>query len=752
MKKIILLQVAGIHIVFLLLFSINSQAGCSNLTHTKPDPSLMAYPVSAAYPNAELYIGGMYISNQGNVNGTITWYWGGPYETLELCTTSWALPNEYGGVGDWFHCPNEDPNRVTMPSVDEIELIDPYHELYGHKNSTLSVVVTNNCGLDDYVASWEFTLSMPDSDSDGMLDDWEVDHGLNPNEDDSLGDLDSDGLNNLYEFQNGSNPMDPLEPCSYIDYLVINPSFSASSSINNDRVVVFDSSQSACFEMVSCVRQERDCSDEWNFGGSGSIVGGNGDGIIVYLYDAAGDYTASLTMTESSSGTSATKSLSVTAAIVEPPIPDVDFTTNVIEGGIVILKSQDIPANIVTAKINWADRGSTTIDLDPTPQTAFSDGIYHTYGIGSTYRIGVRLTDNDGNNFTYTYKVTPISFPNDFNGDGKQDILLRSESSGKLRLFIMNGSEIISDTEFADPGVSWEVAGIADFNGDRKADILFRHAVSGEVWLYQMDGNTITASNRVVNNVGLEWQIVSLKDFNGDGNADILWRRSTDGVVWLYQMDGYTIIANSGVRTVPLVWQIVGLKDFNGDGNTDILWRSDDWGQLYIYLMNGNTIFSEGSVASPNISWKVAGTDDFNGDAKADILIRNDDTGQLWMYEMDGSTVTSSNLVTTNPGVSWGVVGVKDFNDNYKSDILIRKTDGTLRLFTMSGFQVLANDVVEYLSTDWTIVDLADFNGDQISDILLHKNDGSLRLFIMNGSQVVANEHIKMLDLDWVVQ
>jgi len=45
-----------------------------------------------------------------------------------------------------------------------------------------------------------------DSDLDGMLDNWEVQYGLDPISNDASGDLDSDGLTNLRERERGSNP------------------------------------------------------------------------------------------------------------------------------------------------------------------------------------------------------------------------------------------------------------------------------------------------------------------------------------------------------------------------------------------------------------------------------------------------------------------------------------------------------------------------------------------------------------------
>ena len=61
-----------------------------------------------------------------------------------------------------------------------------------------------------------------DADADGLPDEWEKKHGLNPGDAaDALADKDNDGFTNLEEFQAKTDPTDPKDHPDYLDYLKI---------------------------------------------------------------------------------------------------------------------------------------------------------------------------------------------------------------------------------------------------------------------------------------------------------------------------------------------------------------------------------------------------------------------------------------------------------------------------------------------------------------------------------------------------
>ena len=136
----------------------------------------------------------------------------------------------------------------------------------------------------------------------------------------------------------------------------------------------------------------------------------------------------------------------------------------------------------------------------------------------------------------------------------------------------MNGSTITSSAaptyqgSAVSPDQSWRVAGIDDFNGDGKADVLWRQSSTGTLAIWLMNGSTIAQSltptyqgNAV--NPDSSWNVIEVGDFNGSNDAGIIWQQSTTGTVVEWQMNGATItssqvISLAGIPVAPAgTWQ-----------------------------------------------------------------------------------------------------------------------------------------------------------------------------------------------------
>src|SRR5262249_52237627 len=99
---------------------------------------------------------------------------------------------------------------------------------------------------------------------------------------------------------------------------------------------------------------------------------------------------------------------------------------------------------------------------------------------------------DDGGGFAVvddaTISVTPVNdAANDFNGDGKSDILFQN-ANGAPAVWLLNGTTITSQAMVGgNPGPAWHEIGSGDINGDEKADILFQND-NGTVAAWLMNG------------------------------------------------------------------------------------------------------------------------------------------------------------------------------------------------------------------------------------------------------------------------
>jgi RHS repeat-associated protein len=196
-----------------------------------------------------------------------------------------------------------------------------------------------------------------------------------------------------------------------------------------------------------------------------------------------------------------------------------------------------------------------------------------THAANNTYRYNYYFFDGD--NFTnggatgyYGFNTTVLDddyIIGDFNGDGKQEILIRSTQ----KVYNQYGSEIASG------GITWgsdyvdcfpNNRYLCDVNGDGKTDILVMDASVSRV--YELSGNTFSHLASFNTSELTNQQFPYLGDFNGDGKTDVLVQNNNMTVNYMLVSTGTTfskqIISNPWTSTK------IEIGDANRDGKSDI--------------------------------------------------------------------------------------------------------------------------------------------------------------------------------------
>ena len=297
----------------------------------------------------------------------------------------------------------------------------------------------------------------------------------------------------------------------------------------------------------------------------------------------------------------------------------------------------------------------------------------------------------------------------DFNGDGRDDVLLR-HADGRWHYYSMDGYRVLAGDGAANltRDLAWRVAGVGDFDGDGKDDVLLRHD-DGRWYFYPMDGRTVLAGRGTANlRSNLAWQVAGIGDFDGDGKDDVLLRHE-EGRWHYYRMNGRRTLAGSGAATITaaLAWSIAGVGDFNGDGRDDVLLRHED-GRWYFYPMNGRTSMAgRGTVPrmTADLAWQVTGIGDFDGDGRDDVLLRHED-GRWYFYPLNGRAVRpgsgEGHLISDTTRT---VAGIGDMNGDGRADILVRRDDGGWHYYPMNGRNRIVGEGPVGLAADaaWTL-------------------------------------------------
>jgi hypothetical protein len=234
-------------------------------------------------------------------------------------------------------------------------------------------------------------------------------------------------------------------------------------------------------------------------------------------------------------------------------------------------------ANITLNKTDTANGAVNVTGAGNSTRTVTISGITGDGTLGISIAAGT-ASDSVGNTAlasgaSTTFTVDNTFIKGDFNQDGNPDLIWRNASTGEISLWYMDGINRIGQIAVLPYTVpsEWKIAATNDFNNDGKTDILWQNSTTGEAaywymnnttqlgYAYLMNNNTMTGYAYFPTLNDQSWKIVGIKDMNGDNKPDIIWRNTVTGTNAVWYMDNATMTGYAYFDSVAdQSWKIVG--------------------------------------------------------------------------------------------------------------------------------------------------------------------------------------------------
>lgn len=279
----------------------------------------------------------------------------------------------------------------------------------------------------------------------------------------------------------------------------------------------------------------------------------------------------------------------------------------------------------------------------------------------------------------------------DFDGDGRSDLIWRDAADTRFAYWIMNGA--VREGSLAIPmAANLQLLAAGDFNGDGRLDLVWSDKSS--LWLWSSNGTSFAVS--FIHSYPPGWTVIGAGDVDGDGKTDLLWRDASGTRFAYWIMDGATLV-RSAVQAVPSSWQFLAAGDFNGDSRIDIAWRA---GGNLDFWMGGGSAFTNTVARAYPTGWSVVGSGDVNGDGKADLLWRSVDNTRFAYWVMNGPTLVRSWAASV--GGAWRLASYGDFNGDGKLDLVWASTS-SLVLWPGNG-STFGNAVIDAYPGNWQLL------------------------------------------------
>jgi hypothetical protein len=312
--------------------------------------------------------------------------------------------------------------------------------------------------------------------------------------------------------------------------------------------------------------------------------------------------------------------------------------------------------------------------------------------LGNTTSLTVYLNEGSAAPGTYgapkNYSLGPVSgaiygpVSGDFNGDGKQDLLVLTDTN--LIVSYGNGDDTLqaAQTQALPTSTNFQTAAVGDFNHDGATDVAYTAlseccspGVPGNVQILLGSSNGVFAKGTTLSiEPSPLVPSVAATQLTNDGNLDLI--TSGNGITTVFRGDGkggFTQGASYGASGVPIV------GDLNGDGKPDLLLEAlgtPTGAGFYLLYGNGDGTFQGVPTVPTNTNGNMVYAD-LNGDGIADAVYQTsalDASGDSSIVSALGrgdGTFTILNQAISLGGGGLSSLAMGDFNGDRKPDLAV---------------------------------------------------------------------------------